>query len=304
MTEISKLNIALIGLGDIAQKAYLPILANHPQVLPVLCTRDNQTLRQLAAAYRIERYYSHIDDMLLGRIDAAMVHSATESHFKIVLKLLNAGIPTFVDKPLSLSFEESEELLNLSLQKQVALYVGFNRRFAPLVQNLTKEPGAIQVAWLKNRINQPAIPRNFIFNDFIHVVDGLRFLSSGKVSDLQVYGRVKDGLLETVNVQWQHGETRLSGCMNRVSGCTEERIEYYTPGNKWLLEELDFGWHYENGFARRLKFDHWESTLYKRGFVTMIDDWLSVLQSKNFNAARIHDIWETHHLCERIATSC
>ena len=304
MAEISKLNIALIGLGDIAQKAYLPILANHPQVLPVLCTRDGRTLKKLSAAYRIERCYMQIDDMLRDKIDAAMVHSSTESHFKIVMLLLNAGIPTFVDKPLSLSFKESEELLNLSLQKQVTLYVGFNRRFAPLVQDLTKETRAKQINWVKNRINQPEIARNFVFNDFIHVIDSLRFLGVGKLSDLQVYSQVKNGLLETINVQWQQNETRLNGYMNRVSGCTEERIEYYTLGNKWLLEELDLGWHYENGSPRRLQFDHWESTLYKRGFVTMIDDWLSVLQDKNFNAERIHDIWETHQLCERIVTSC
>jgi len=304
MAEITKLNIAIIGLGDIAQKAYLPILANHPQVSPILCTRDDQTLIQLATTYRIERCYTRVDDMLRGKIDAAMVHTATESHFKIVLQLLNAGIPTFVDKPLSLSFKESEELLNLALQKQVALYVGFNRRFAPLVQNLTKEPGALQIEWLKNRVNQPAEPHNFIFNDFIHVIDGLRFLSLGKVSDLQVDSRVKNGLLETINVQWRQNETRMSGYMNRVSGCTEERIEYYTPENKWLLEELDLGWHYKNGGARRLKFDHWESTLYKRGFVAMIDDWLAVLQSKNFDAGRIHDIWETHNLCARIVACC
>lgn len=301
---MTKLNIAIIGLGDIAQKAYLPILANHPQVLPILCTRDDQTLKQLATTYRIERCFTRVDDMLRGKIDAAMVHTATESHFKIVLQLLNAGIPTFVDKPLSLSFKESEELLNLALQKQVALYVGFNRRFAPLVQNLTKEPGALQIEWLKNRINQPAEPHNFIFNDFIHVIDGLRFLGVGKVSDLQVDSRVKNGLLETINVQWQQNGTHMRGYMNRVSGCTEERIEYYTPDNKWLLEELDLGWHYKNGSARRLQFDHWESTLYKRGFVAMIDDWLAVLQSKNFDAERIHDIWETHHLCARIVTYC
>lgn len=302
MTEISKLNIAIIGLGNIAQKAYLPILANHPQVLPILCTRDGQKLKQLAAAYRIERCYRRVDDMLQGKIDAAMVHSTTDSHFKIVMQLLNAGIPTFVDKPISLSFKESEELLNLALQKQVALYVGFNRRFAPLVQNLTKEPGALQINWVKNRVNQPEIPHKFIFNDFIHVIDSLRFMGLGKVSDLHVYSRVGNGLLETINVQWQQNEIRMNGYMNRVSGYTEERVEYYTPGNKWVLEELDLGWHYENGSARRLQFDHWENTLYKRGFVTMIDDWLSVLQNKNFNAERIHDIWETHHLCERIVT--
>ena len=304
MPKPSKLNIALIGLGDIAQKAYLPILANHPQVAPILCTRDSKTLKELAVQYRIEQWHNTVDDLLKGTLDAAMVHSSTASHFKIVLQLLNAGIPVFVDKPLSFSFKESEELLNLAIQKKIPLYVGFNRRFAPLIRDLVKKPGALQVAWIKNRLNLPDAPRTFILNDFIHVVDGLRFLGNGAVTDLDVQSQVENGLLKTVNVQWQQEGMQVRGGMNRVSGCTEERIELYTPGNKWLLQGLDSGWHYENGNARPLIFDHWESTLHKRGFVTMVADWLAVLQQGSFDAARVHDIWETHQLCERIIEQC
>mgnify|MGYP000914023978 CR=1 FL=1 len=34
------MRIALIGLGDIARKAYLPLLANDERVTPLLCTRS------------------------------------------------------------------------------------------------------------------------------------------------------------------------------------------------------------------------------------------------------------------------
>lgn len=44
----------------------------------------------------------------------------------------------FVDKPLSEDISEVEELLNLAKKKQRILMVGFNRRFAPMVERLNQ----------------------------------------------------------------------------------------------------------------------------------------------------------------------
>ena len=126
MNHLQKKRIALIGLGDIAKKAYLPIVANHSKIVPILCTRDKKVLKQLAYQYRISETYSDIDELIKAQPDAVMIHSSTESHFTLVSKLLNAGIPVFVDKPLCYSLSEAETLLNLSAQKEVLLYLGFN----------------------------------------------------------------------------------------------------------------------------------------------------------------------------------
>ena len=42
------MRIAMIGLGDIAQKAYLPLLASDERVTPLLCTRNPSVLEKLA----------------------------------------------------------------------------------------------------------------------------------------------------------------------------------------------------------------------------------------------------------------
>lgn len=39
------MKVAMIGLGDIAQKAYLPVLAQLPDVELILCTRNQHTLQ-------------------------------------------------------------------------------------------------------------------------------------------------------------------------------------------------------------------------------------------------------------------
>lgn len=300
MPNKPKIKIALIGLGRIAQKAYLPILANHSKIDPILCTRNAHTLKILSNQFRINKTYSNLDELILTKPDAAMVHSSTESHVLIISKLLKAKIPVFVDKPLSYSLEESERILEIASKNRLPLYIGFNRRFAPLIKSLSEVPNPIQISWQKNRVNLAGNPRIFIFDDFIHVIDSLRFLGKGEIQNISVVSRVKDEKLENIQVQWQQGKTFLFGGMNRISGITEERIDFFSEGNKYVVNNLNSGIHFTKEEENILKFDNWESTLYKRGFVNMIEDWINVLQERSYNPKSIEDIWETHQLCETI----
>ena len=300
MSNKPKIKIALIGLGRIAQKAYLPILANHSKIDPILCSRNTHTLNILSNQFRINKTYSNLEELILTKPDAAMVHSSTESHVPIISKLLKAKIPVFVDKPLSYSLEECERILEIASKNKLPLYLGFNRRFAPLIKSLTEVPNPIQISWQKNRVNLAGDPRVFIFDDFIHVIDSLRFLGKGAIQNINVVSQVKDEKLENIHVQWQQGETFLFGGMNRISGITEERIDFYSKGNKYVINDLNTGIHFTEKEENILKFDNWESTLYKRGFVNMIEDWINVLQERSYNPESIEDIWETHQLCETI----
>lgn len=101
------MRIALIGLGDIARKAYLPLLANDERVTPLLCTRSPSVLGKLARQYRIGECFT--GRCAAGRRpDAVMIHAATAVHGKLAELCLRAGIPTFVDKPLCDSAGEVE----------------------------------------------------------------------------------------------------------------------------------------------------------------------------------------------------
>lgn len=296
-----KLRIGMIGLGDIARKAYLPLMCSFPGVEPVLCTRDPATLRELAERYRVRETYRSVEELIASRPAAAMVHSATESHLAVASKLLSAGIPVFVDKPLSYSLSDSEKLLGLAMEKHLPLFVGFNRRYAPLVAGLKEQPEALQINWQKNRINLPGEIRNFIFDDFIHVIDGLRFLApEGPVEDLSVHHLMDGNLLSSLQIRWRQGDCLLTGGMNRISGTTEETIEYFTPGNTWRIDDLHAGVHHQVSKPRPMTFGHWESTLHKRGFVGMLDDWVATIRHGNFDRARYDDAHATHALCEMI----
>ena len=79
-----------------------------------------------------------------------------------------------VDKPLAAT-SRRPALVELAEARDRSLAVGFNRRYAPPYAALADLPRTV-VLMQKNRVGQPDAPRRLVFDDFIHVVDTLRFL--------------------------------------------------------------------------------------------------------------------------------
>src|SRR5207237_8376562 len=88
-------------------------------------------LADLVARYRPAASSSSVEDAIADGIDAAFVHAATLAHPQIVGALLSAGVPTFVDKPLTDAYATAAALVDQAEATEVSLMGGFNRRFAP-----------------------------------------------------------------------------------------------------------------------------------------------------------------------------
>ncbi len=57
------MRVGIVGIGDIAKKAYLPILSNLNDVLIVPCTRNSETLNNVMKQYHLSEGYSSLDDL-------------------------------------------------------------------------------------------------------------------------------------------------------------------------------------------------------------------------------------------------
>jgi virulence factor len=184
--------VGCIGLGDIAQKVYLPVLALQPGIDLHLQTQTPATLHRVAESLHVtqDRRHTDLDGLLAQDLDAAFVHAPTAAHPGIVTRLLETGVPTYVDKPLAYRLADSERLVHLAEERNVSLAVGFNRRNAPGYVACSDHPRDL-ILMQKNRVGLPEEPRKMILDDFIHVVDTLRFLVPGTVDDVTVRARVE-----------------------------------------------------------------------------------------------------------------
>ncbi|MFF9405577.1 Gfo/Idh/MocA family protein [Streptomyces anandii] len=295
------MKVGCIGLGDIAQKAYLPVLGTQPGVDLHLQTRTPATLERVADGLHLpqDRRHTALDDLLAQDLDAAFVHAPTAAHPEIVTRLLEAGVPTYVDKPLAYELADSTRLVELAEERGVTLAVGFNRRHAPGYVQCADHPREL-ILMQKNRAGLPEEPRTMILDDFIHVVDTLRFLVPGPVDDVTVRARARDGLLHHVVLQLAGDGFTALGVMNRLSGSAEEILEVSGQDTKRqvvnLAETID---HKGQPTVRRR--GDWVPVARQRGIEQAVLAFLDAVRAGKVLSAR--DALETHELCERVVRS-
>ncbi|UCP13881.1 Gfo/Idh/MocA family oxidoreductase [Aeromonas media] len=298
------MRIALIGLGDIAQKAYLPLLASDERVTPLLCTRSPAVLDKLARQYRIAECFTEVDALLGSRPDAVMIHAATSVHFALARQCLQAGIPTFVDKPLCFDYSEVEALTNLALAQDCPLFVGFNRRYLPAMAAARTQP-LTELNWQKHRHALPGLPRQFLFDDCIHVLDSLCCYGGAPTGDLHAVLRrssQQPELLAGVSVAWQSGQVAVSGSMNRSAGLTEERIDAYGDNLSLHIENCTRGTIARDKTVQTLALDDWQPVLAQRGFVAMLDHWYQQIEAGRADGMLVESYLQSHRLAERLDT--
>lgn len=295
--RIAPLRIAMIGLGDIARKAYLPVLGPRPDVALVFVTRDAETLATLGATWRVDRLHATLDAALAEGLDGALVHAATAAHPDIVRRLLEAGVPTLVDKPIADNADQSQALVELAETRGVSLMVGFNRRHAPAYRDAAALNLPL-VVMQKNRSGPLDEVRRAVFDDYIHVVDTLRFLAPG-ADQVAVRGRATDGRLEHVLLSLSGGGRDALGVMNRVSGASEETLEVSGGGRTRKVFDLDQVVD-QGGSEALTRRGNWTSVGRQRGFEAMCDTFLAAVRDGRRLSAL--DALETHRLCERVVS--
>jgi UDP-N-acetylglucosamine 3-dehydrogenase len=131
------LKIAVIGVGGWG-KNHVRVLQNM-EVLEAVCDLSADRAKEIAKKYNT-KFYSSIKDLFSNErgLDACLVCTPTKSHLSVVKEVIENGCHVFVEKPLSFSSKECEEMTGLSEKAKVVLTCGYVERFNPAVQDLKK----------------------------------------------------------------------------------------------------------------------------------------------------------------------
>lgn len=278
----AKLRVGVVGLGGIAQKAWLPVLgAADGWTLQAAWSPGKEKALRICETWRIP--YADSLEQLAAQCDAVFVHTSTASHFEVVSRLLNAGVHVCVDKPLADKLSEAESLVEQAARRGLTLMVGFNRRFAPLYRELKAHlDDAASLRMDKHRSDSVGHDLRFtLLDDYLHVVDTALWLADGKA-------RLSGGLLQTTaQGEMLYAEHRFSSpqlevttSMHRRAGSQREWVQAVTDGGLYEVRDMR-EWQEERGQGVvQRPVPGWQTTLEQRGFVGCARHFIECVQNQ------------------------
>src|SRR5690349_17729107 len=106
------LRIGVLGCGPISQIAHFDACRKARNAeLYAICDLAEDLLQKMAAIHEPKVTYSKLEDMLADdKVEAVIIGTADQFHVPLCRKVIAAGKPVLVEKPLGVSIQECEEL--------------------------------------------------------------------------------------------------------------------------------------------------------------------------------------------------
>ena len=178
----------VIGVGHLG-KHHARILASLPGVtLAGVVDTDAERASQVAAE-RGTTAYADVREVP-GKIDLAVVSVPTESHASIAMGLIESGIHTLVEKPVTQTLTEADALIAAAKTRGVVLAVGHSERFNPAVAAARphlKDPRFIEVHRL-GQLPGRSLDIDVVLDLMIHDIDLILSLVPSEVEGVEAVG--------------------------------------------------------------------------------------------------------------------
>ncbi len=181
---MEKVRTAVIGVGHLGQY-HARWYKNIEECELVGIYDTNATNRnEIAAKYNVQSFEKLSD--LFGKVDAVSIVTPTIYHYEVAKEIISENISCLIEKPITSTVAQAEELVALAQDKSITLTVGHIERFNPAVQELKKfdiNPRFIEahrLAAFDPRGTDVAV----ILDLMIHDIDLALYLTKSKVKKI------------------------------------------------------------------------------------------------------------------------
>jgi len=130
----TRLRTAVVGAGNLGRH-HARIYHSLPQAhLVAVVDTDGERAAEVAGRHEARALTEFRE--LIGQVDAVTVAVPTSAHEQVARPLLEAGIHTLVEKPVTRTLDEARSLIDVAKRNGVVLHVGHSERFNPAVQSV------------------------------------------------------------------------------------------------------------------------------------------------------------------------
>jgi len=127
-----QLKVGVVGVGHLGSRharVYSHIKSTN---LIGVCDVDKKRAKKIGKRYKVWYFADYRE--LFGKVDAVSIVVPTSQHHIIAREFLQQGIHVLVEKPITRTLEEADELCQLARDKNLILQVGHIERFNPAVR--------------------------------------------------------------------------------------------------------------------------------------------------------------------------
>jgi UDP-N-acetylglucosamine 3-dehydrogenase len=129
---MEQIKVGVIGCGSIAKHRHLPEYNLNGQAeIMAVCDIVEERAMDMAALYHAEAYIDYEDLLGNPEIDAVSVCTPNYLHAPISIAALKAGKHVLCEKPMAVSVEEAESMIEAARKYGKKLMIGHNQRFVP-----------------------------------------------------------------------------------------------------------------------------------------------------------------------------
>ncbi|KAA3632194.1 MAG: oxidoreductase [Calditrichaeota bacterium] len=188
-------NIGFIGSGGFATGVLIPTMKKvNGYNFKAIMSGSGISADSSAERFNFEKVVSTADAMMQNsEIGTIFIANRHNQHAELVLDAINNKKSVFVEKPICLTTDELETIINRYNDNPTRLMVGFNRRFAPVVTQIKESLNGVKHPLsMYYRVNGGFIPSGTwiqdensgggrIIGEVCHFIDLLSFVTDSKI---------------------------------------------------------------------------------------------------------------------------
>ena len=130
---MQEINWGIIGCGDVTELKSGPAFnkVEHSRLVAVM-RRDAVKAADYANRHGVPKWYSN-GDQLINDPDVNAIYIATppNTHASYAIAAMRAGKPVYVEKPMARTYQECQEMIRVSAETGMPLFVAYYRRTLP-----------------------------------------------------------------------------------------------------------------------------------------------------------------------------
>jgi predicted dehydrogenase len=131
-----KIRVGIVGAGFITNLAHIPNWRKFPDVeIVALCDLDEARGKEACAQNGISKFYTDVSKMLEAeQLDLADICTPPMAHAKIAKECLSAGVSCAIEKPITVTTSEADEILQTAQARNCKIFPLQTYSYLPCVR--------------------------------------------------------------------------------------------------------------------------------------------------------------------------